>query len=173
MIADTISTRFLPGSKSNRAVGGSSRTPRVTDTSLRLLLAEDDEDLRAFLAISFMIAGYQVSVASTGAQLIERLSDWILGDERAPPFDVLVTDVRLPGFDGLRVVEGLSDLGWHLPTIVMSVLHDPSIAARARSCPGVTFVPKPLSFGALEAQVRASACAFRLSSKRMKRVRSG
>ena len=61
----------------------------------RILLAEDDESLRGFLARALERAGYEVRSCADGDQAIEALEDG--------PFDLLLTDIVMPGVDGIEV----------------------------------------------------------------------
>lgn len=61
----------------------------------RILLAEDDDSLRAFLARALERAGYEVRSCADGEQAIEALSDG--------PYDLLLTDIVMPGVDGIEV----------------------------------------------------------------------
>ncbi len=70
----------------------------------RVLLAEDDRELRRLLATELRKEGYVVEEAGSGFELLELLSDVALRDEA---FDLIVTDIRMPGLTGLSVVEGL------------------------------------------------------------------
>ena len=61
----------------------------------RILLAEDDDSLRAFLARALERAGYEVRACADGEQAIEALNDG--------PYDLLLTDIVMPGVDGIEV----------------------------------------------------------------------
>ncbi|MEO6341043.1 MAG: response regulator [Caulobacteraceae bacterium] len=61
----------------------------------RILLAEDDDSLRAFLTRALERAGYEVRSCADGEQAIEALSDG--------PYDLLLTDIVMPGVDGIEV----------------------------------------------------------------------
>ena len=71
------------------------------DGAGRVLLADDDRELRHLLATELRKDGFVVTEASTGVELRHRLDD---GDD---PFDLIVTDVRMPGMTGLTVIDGL------------------------------------------------------------------
>lgn len=72
----------------------------------QVLLAEDDTDLRDWLCEALTDKGYQVTEAGTGDELLERLWDRAHGKRE---FDLIVTDVHMPGLTGLQVLEGLRD----------------------------------------------------------------
>lgn len=72
----------------------------------QVLLAEDDTDLRDWLSEALTHQGYQVTQAVTGDELLQRLWDRARGKRE---FDLIVTDVHMPGLTGLQVLEGLRD----------------------------------------------------------------
>ena len=69
----------------------------MTDPSKHLLLVEDEEPLRQAIAEQLSDRGYQVEQAESGETAVARLADFA--------FDIVVTDLRLPGIDGSAVVE--------------------------------------------------------------------
>jgi two-component system cell cycle response regulator CpdR len=62
----------------------------------RILLAEDDESLRGFLARALERAGYEVVSCADGEEALGALDD-------AGAFDLLLTDIVMPGVDGIEV----------------------------------------------------------------------
>jgi DNA-binding NtrC family response regulator len=69
----------------------------VPDTSKHLLLVEDEASLRAAIAEQLGDRGYEVEQAESGEAAVARLTDFA--------YDILITDLRLPGIDGSAVVE--------------------------------------------------------------------
>jgi len=69
----------------------------MTDPSKHLLLVEDEAPLRQAIAEQLSDRGYQVEQAESGETAVARLADFA--------FDIIVTDLRLPGIDGSAVVE--------------------------------------------------------------------
>jgi two-component system response regulator AtoC len=69
----------------------------VTDTSKHLLLIEDEIPLREAIAEQLADRGYEVEQADSGETAIARLADFA--------YDIIITDLRLPGIDGSAVVE--------------------------------------------------------------------
>lgn len=126
------------------AVGGSI-APRMK----RVLLAEDDDDVRDALARLLRLAGYEVRCVSSGMQMIEICGAWTL-DEEEPPCDFIVTDVRMPGFNGLEVVEGLRKSGWRQPVVVISAFGDAEMQRRVRRLEPAQLFAKPFDPDALE-----------------------
>ena len=68
----------------------------------RILLAEDDDDMRRFLVKALERAGYDVSDFDNGASAYERL--------REEPFSLLLTDIVMPEMDGIELARRASEL---------------------------------------------------------------
>ena len=118
---------------------------------IRVLLAEDDHDVRIGLTRLLQFSGYEVRAVSNGADLLDVLTSWILSDQVDPPADIIVTDVRMPGFNGLNLVEGLRESGWKQPIIIISAFGDDLLLERVRRLgQDVEFMPKPFDPALLE-----------------------
>ena len=132
----------------NASRSGVTSTP---SRGIRVLLAEDDHDVRVGLAELLALEGYQVHAVSNGAQLLDALSSWILASQPySAPIDVIITDVRMPGFNGLNIVEGLRASGFRQPVVVISAFGDDAMEARIKRLPNVAFVPKPFDLKTIE-----------------------
>ena len=63
----------------------------------RLLVVDDDADMRLTLKLALEIAGYTVDVAANGREAVER--------QRESPADVLITDIFMPDADGFEAID--------------------------------------------------------------------
>jgi len=70
-----------------------------TERPARLLLVEDDDDIRALFSATLHRAGYQPRVATSGEQALDQV------DELVP--DLVISDVSMPGLSGLDVCRAL------------------------------------------------------------------
>ncbi|MDA8869987.1 response regulator [Rhizobiaceae bacterium] len=68
----------------------------------KILLAEDDNDMRRFLAKALVNAGYEVTSYDNGASAYERL--------REEPFTLLLTDIVMPEMDGIELARRATEL---------------------------------------------------------------
>ena len=68
----------------------------------RILLAEDDEDMRKFLVKALQNAGYEVTSFSNGREAYERLKE--------EPFTLLLTDIVMPEMDGIELARKAASL---------------------------------------------------------------
>jgi CheY-like chemotaxis protein len=124
----------------------------------RVLLAEDDREMRCLLAAELRKEGYIVEEARTGFDLLEILGDLTLRNEA---FELIVTDIRMPGLSGLSVVEGLRNgitpgtSG--TPVILITAFGDEDTHAEAKRL-GTVIFDKPFDLEAFR------ACAVKMVS---------
>jgi DNA-binding response OmpR family regulator len=115
----------------------------VPSSVVRVLLAEDDRELRHLLAAGLRRHGYVVIEAATGFELLDRLDDLARRDETV---DLIVSDVRMPGPTGLVAVEGLrygsSLASAATPVILITAFGDVATHAEARRL-GAVVLHKP------------------------------
>lgn len=69
---------------------------------MKILLAEDDDDMRRFLVKALEKAGYQVAAFDNGASAYDRL--------REEPFSLLLTDIVMPEMDGIELARRATEL---------------------------------------------------------------
>jgi DNA-binding response OmpR family regulator len=124
-----------------------------------LLVVEDDDEIRAALARIFEHRGYAVSAASSGADFMDEVSRALLLEGEYRPPDAIITDICLPGADGLGVAEGLRAAGWQVPVFVISAFSDAAIQARVDALGGALFFDKPIDVDGLEAAVKRAIAA--------------
>jgi CheY-like chemotaxis protein len=86
--------------------------PNPTIASRAILVIDDNEDLRSILEAKLIAIGYRVTTAANGQDAATELNR-----ER---FDLVITDVYMPGKDGLEVVRELYKSHPTLPVVVMS-----------------------------------------------------
>jgi CheY-like chemotaxis protein len=115
-------------------------------------LAEDDDELRWALADLLRRGGYDVEAVANGAKLVDELAACLLPGGRPP--DVIVTDIRMPAFNGLRVLEGFRAAGWSTPFILITAFGDDALRARAERAGATALLEKPFLPEELEAIVR-------------------
>src|SRR5204862_2190140 len=86
----------------------------------KILLAEDDNDMRRFLVKALENAGFQVSPHDNGLSAYQRL--------REEPFEMLLTDIVMPGMHGIELARRASELD---PDI--EIMFNPGSSAVARN----------------------------------------
>ena len=113
----------------------------------RILVADDDVELLEAVAQTLVRLGAEVIRAGTGAELIERLAEY-------GPFDLVITDVRMPWMSGLNAMHAARTVGLSTSVIVMTALRDPLIHARVKALGSKTaLLQKPFDPEELESAV--------------------
>ena len=113
----------------------------------RVLVVDDEPQIRRTLAINLRARGYQVDLAASGEEALKAVAD------QQP--DVVVLDLGLPGIDGLQVIQGLR--GWtRVPIIVLSVREREADKVAALDAGADDYVTKPFGFNELLARLRAA-----------------
>ncbi|MEO6951491.1 MAG: response regulator [Polyangia bacterium] len=117
--------------------------PKRQSAKLRVLVAEDDTELRRLVVGEMSNLGYDVEVAKDGFALLGRLADAELDLD---PFALIVSDVRMPGVTGLSVLRGLrasdSPRFRTTPVLLMTAFGDDATRAEARRL-GALLLDKP------------------------------
>lgn len=113
------------------------------DTSARVLLAEDDDDLRYILGYALREDGHTVIEVTTGSELLDFLGMAVVSSQLFDYPDVIVADLLLPGFSGIEVLTGLRVAGWSIPFILMTGVGDRHLRERAMQLGAVAFFKKP------------------------------
>jgi DNA-binding response OmpR family regulator len=108
----------------------------------RLLLAEDDEPLRDLLTSILSLEGHDVTAVASADDIMTEL----IHDTGA--YDVVVTDLRMPGSSALEVVAKLRASGHSVPIIVMTAFPDDAVRLQALSL-GTMLIAKPFSLEAM------------------------
>jgi two-component system, OmpR family, KDP operon response regulator KdpE len=113
----------------------------------RVLVVDDEPQIRRTLAINLRARGYQVDLAASGEEALKAAA------HHQP--DVVVLDLGLPGIDGLQVIHGLR--GWsQIPIIVLSVREREADKVAALDAGADDFVTKPFGINELLARLRAA-----------------
>lgn len=111
----------------------------------RVLLVEDDIDLRAATAQTLELAGFDVESFDSARPALKHLSTAFNG--------VLVTDVRMPGMDGLALFERALEVDRDIPVLLVTGHGDIAMAVRALHDGAFDFLAKPFSTEHLTASV--------------------
>ncbi|MCW5979197.1 MAG: sigma-54-dependent Fis family transcriptional regulator [Bryobacteraceae bacterium] len=101
----------------------------------RILIVEDEEKLRRVIELQLVSAGFEVDQAGSAEEGL-RLAD------RA---DLVLTDLRLPGLDGLELIHRLRRQNAMLPVVVITAFGTVENAVEAMKAGAIDFLPKPFS----------------------------
>jgi DNA-binding NtrC family response regulator len=113
----------------------------MPDTQKHLLIVEDEAPLREAIAEQLTDRGYRVEQAESGEVAITKLADFA--------FDIIITDLRLPGVDGSAVVEAAVERYPHIIAIVVTGYGTVKDAVEAIKRGASDFVNKPFQIDEL------------------------
>lgn len=136
-------------------------TASMTDPTLnegaprppRILVAEDDDAMRAMLVQTLRRAGYVVVEVEDGFELGDYLAMMRGQGGTLAPLDLIVSDVRMPGRTGLEALERLRDQGVSCPVLLLSAFADAETHAEARRLGARRLLDKPVDLDVLKAAV--------------------
>ena len=111
----------------------------------RILLAEDDDSLRAFLTRALERAGYEVRACADGDQALAALHDG--------PYDLLLTDIVMPGADGIEVARQAAAVQPELRIMFITGFAAVALAARESAPKGAKVLSKPIHLREIVAEV--------------------
>jgi response regulator NasT len=120
--------------------------------ALRVVVADDERDMRQFLQEVLTQMGHQVlAVAETGRQLIDRC--------RATNPDLVIADIKMPDVDGLEAVETIEQ-DRPVPAIIVTAHSDTELLQRASAGPAMTYLIKPVKPNDLQAAITMAVARF-------------
>jgi signal transduction histidine kinase/ActR/RegA family two-component response regulator len=112
----------------------------IAETGGRVLLVDDDDLVRETLAAQLEVEGYTVLSASSGEPALSLL-------RTTAPIDVLVTDLAMPGMDGLALIQAAQRLRSQLPVILLTGYAEDAagLAVRGAISGSYSLIHKPVS----------------------------
>jgi two-component system, NtrC family, nitrogen regulation response regulator NtrX len=102
-----------------------------------ILIIDDDANTLASLSRAFRLAGHEATVCDNAARALELA--------KAERFDLILSDVVMPGRDGIALLEDLKNIGVASPAVMMSGQATIEMAVRATRLGAVDFLEKPIS----------------------------
>jgi two-component system cell cycle sensor histidine kinase/response regulator CckA len=114
----------------------------------RILLIEDEDGVRGIAASLLRSSGYEVEEACDGEEAMEILED------NPESFDLVISDVVMPGKDGPTLIREAKDLLGHARVIFISGYAERDIAKQLDDDRAVSFLPKPFTVRQLAERVK-------------------
>ena len=114
----------------------------------RILIAEDEERLAAFIDKGLRKYGYKTAIACDGKQAVQMAA--------SGKYDLLLLDLGLPVQDGWTVLAQLQRVRKSLPTIIVTARDDPQDRLAGLQAGVIDYVTKPFSFKDLLARIRVA-----------------
>jgi len=121
-----------------RTARATSAAPRVAPTAAgrpRVLVVDDEASIRDLLSKTLALAEYDVDLAPDGRTALERL--------RIIPYDLLITDLKMPGVDGLAVIREARRMKADMPVIIITGFSTEASAIEAVNLGVSGYLTKP------------------------------
>ncbi len=118
-----------------RPTAGAARVATPTAGRPRVLVVDDEATIRDLLAKTLALAEYDVDLAPDGRTGLERL--------RMIPYDLLITDLKMPGVDGLAVIREARRLKADIPVIIITGFSTEASAIEAVNLGVSGYLTKP------------------------------
>jgi len=129
------------------------RDLEASDGKPRVLLAEDDAAFRATMSLLLQADGYDVVEAADGSEALDALVLALSARESLQDFDIIVSDVRMPGFSGMDVLRALQGIPEAPPLILMTAFGGADTRRDADRLGAATVLNKPFDLDELRAAV--------------------
>jgi excisionase family DNA binding protein len=132
---DTWLDSQRPGGRASFAFPATSEPSAPRTAPARVLVADDEPSIRELLQKTLALAEYDVTVAGDGRSAMEYL--------RNAPYDLLITDLRMPGVDGLTLIREAKRMKPDLPVIIITGFSNESTAIDAVNLGVAGYLTKP------------------------------
>lgn len=125
----------------------------------RILLAEDNHEMRKLLSMSLRKNGYEVTEFADGGSMLQRYfaSDSV---QKEAAFDLVISDVRMPGLSGMEILEVMSNFKEFPPVILITAFGDEETHKQAYLLGAVAMFDKPFNIDDLIAKVQEIAPSY-------------
>ena len=111
----------------------------------RILVIEDDQEMRSLLKDFFEEEGFEIHSVSNGSEAFRILVREL--------FDLVITDIRMPGLTGLDIIPGIKKLQPNVLIIVITAFGSDELRLRAMARGATAYLEKPLHFHELRTMI--------------------
>lgn len=113
---------------------------------MKILIAEDEEKLAAFMQKGLQQAGHVVQQCGNGSQAMEKVA--------SETFDLILLDLMMPGANGFEVLKNMRAFNIKTPVIIVSALSDTQQVVQGLDFGAVDYIKKPFEWEELLARIR-------------------
>ena len=113
---------------------------------VRIMIIEDDKEMRSLLKDFLEEEGFATDSASNGVDALQMLSK--------DHFDLVITDIRMPGLTGLDILPRIRRLKPEIPIIVMTAYGSDDVRRRSLERGATIYLEKPIHLSKLRAVIR-------------------
>ena len=118
----------------------------------KIVLIDDEADIREVMTISLEDAGYRVATAENGVEGLR-----LVGKESP---QIVITDIRMPEMDGIQVLETLKERNPDIEVIVATAFGEMKLAIRALQLDASDFITKPINDEALHMALQRAQARY-------------
>ncbi|HEY2733141.1 MAG TPA: response regulator [Polyangiales bacterium] len=115
--------------------------PALPKAPVRVLLADDDEDMLRLIANALRKDGCEIQIARDGNELIQKLGTQL--EDEGARVDIVVSDICMPGASGLEALAALRKRGLVTPVILMTAFGNPDAHSEAHQLNAIAVLNKP------------------------------
>ncbi len=112
----------------------------------RIMIIEDDEEMRSLLRDFLREEGFEADSVGNGVDAIRILSN--------DHFDLVITDIRMPGLTGLDILPRIKKMKPEMPIIVMTAYGSEDVRRRSLERGATTYLEKPIHLSKLRTVIR-------------------
>jgi two-component system response regulator PilR (NtrC family) len=113
----------------------------------RILIVEDEKSMRDLLALMLSKEGYAVTTAESGSVAMKRL-------EKDPGYDIVISDISMPGMTGLELLRHTTEVAPHTDVMIMTAYGSKETAIQALNEGAIHYVEKPFDLEEIKVVVR-------------------
>ena len=117
----------------------------------KVLVVDDEPEVRQVLREFLVSRGYEVSLAANGSEALDHL-------QRLKP-DLILLDVAMPGMDGVETLKRIVAVDASLPVIMVTANADIGVTSKLLALGAVDYVPKPFDLDYLDQAVSIQVTA--------------
>lgn len=129
----------------------------MRSANFRILITDDDGDLRELLTEAVKNWGYEVSVAKDGEEALRKL--------RMERYDIVITDLMMPGMDGLTLLKKIKELDKEILVIIITGYATIETAVKAIETGAYDYIAKPFRLDELMIVIKNACERLRLTSQ--------
>ncbi|MBN1384346.1 MAG: response regulator [Elusimicrobia bacterium] len=127
------------------------------ETGIKILVIDDEQGLRDMLSFELGQQGYAVTTASSGEEGIEKA--------KANEFDLIITDIKMPGIDGVTVLEEIKKINPEIEVIIMTGYGTIENVVSSLRFGVFDFINKPFNIDEMQHSVKKAVDNYQLKKK--------
>lgn len=137
--------------------------PADAPRAARVLVAEDDAALRGLIAAALRTAGFDVVEAGDGVECVGYAQPWVFRGRQVDAPDIIVSDIRMPGWNGLEALRIFRAGALRAPVVLMTAFGSEDTHELAARLGAAHVFDKPFAIDDLVAVVRELVALMHLA----------